>query len=131
MTELHRNAAVLLKRAEGRLINLEGQLGLVLAVDCETQIARISCKVGDKRQIIELELQQLALLLTEQQGSSHDNLQSSGDRVSEESGAWYFSSRDGKQGPFGSEEEARAELKAYVLAQQASGPFREATAASR
>ena len=131
MTELHRNAAVLLKRAEGRLINLDGQLGLVLAVDCDAQVARVSCKVGEERQIIDLDLSQLALLLTEQQGATHDNLQSSGDRVSEENGAWYFSSRDGKQGPFGSEDEARDELKAYVLAQQASGPYREAAAAGR
>ena len=129
MTELHRNAAVLLKRAEGRLINVNGQLGLVVNVDCDEQLARVSRKTDTGREVLELSLHDLSLLLSDQQSGTLDALPSANSRISQDGNAWFFASRDGRQGPFGSEEEAEEALQQYILAQQAEPRSRVAAGA--
>ncbi|MEM6710095.1 MAG: DUF6316 family protein [Pseudomonadota bacterium] len=117
MTQLHPNAAALLKRAEGRLITIDGRLSLVLDVDTEAQIARISRRENDQQQVLEFTLAQLAAHLAEDSDpGTVEPVSDFGaeDRVTRRGDQWFFKTRDGREGPFRSETEARAALRSFV-----------------
>ena len=113
------NPLALAKRLEGRLYVDEDMLHFVLMVDLENNVARVS-RQAQEREVIEVALSEVMAHVSASTHLSLDNLNSqrSKKRVLEEDGEYFFSSREGRQGPYGSEEDAEKAMNSFIIASQ-------------
>lgn len=120
MTNLHRNTAVLMKRAEGRLFTENGSLFMVLDVDCNEETARISARINGERKIMTMPLADLSDRLSVDAEPKLDGVAETAQsgRLRLGSDGWYYKSRNGEQGPFPTKDEADAALKRYIITVQ-------------
>ena len=115
-------------RFEGRLFAKGGSLFLVVAADQKADTARVSCQLDGQRMVLEMSLTEVSRLVAESASLNLDNLNGPDTtrRVEERQDGWYFTSREGAKGPYGSAEDARRALGHYVLAAQTETPSQPA-----
>ena len=119
-------------RLEGRLFSESGCLFMVITTDESKATARVSCRLDGHQQIIEMPLCEV----TRRVGSSSrlilDNLNGpeSARRILSKDDGWYFSSREGLNGPYAEGDEAASALGRYILSMQTDTPPREEPSAS-
>ncbi len=115
-----------LARFEGRLFAEGGCLFLVVHVDEDRGVARVTCRVDGHSQAVDMPLSEVARRICTGHALMLDNLNSRATerRVLEEGDGWYFASREGRMGPFGSRDECSRELVRYVLSMQVSDGVR-------
>lgn len=120
-----------LKRYEGRLFIDNQRLCLVIKVDDDTGLGLVSFRADGQQQLVEMPLADIGLRITSTRQPMLDNVNSqrSHKRVTSKKEGWYFTSREGEQGPYKSEEEAKQELGQYIVASQS--PEALETAAAR
>ncbi|MEZ5595661.1 MAG: DUF6316 family protein [Pseudomonadales bacterium] len=112
-----------LQRFEGRLFTEDGCLFMVVGVDDAAGTARISCRLDGHLQIIDMPLADVARRIGACTAVVMDNLNSpeTQKRLQESKDGWYFTAREGKQGPFATASEAASQLCRYILRMQ-TGP---------
>jgi len=115
-----RNASALASRYEGRLCSEAGCLYLVVGVDVEAGIARVSCRLDGRQQVIEMPIAEVGLRLAASANLSLDGLDSADtrNRITHRSDGWYFSTREGPKGPYRSKSDADISLRTYILSAQ-------------
>ena len=115
-----------LSRFEGRLFSESGCLFLVVQTDETAGVARVTCRLGEQTEVLEMPLAEVARRISASPGLILDNLNGPGSakRMAESEDGWYFQAREGRIGPFDSREEAGRELVRYVLSMQTSGSSR-------
>ena len=116
-----------LGRIEGRLFSESGCLFLVVRTDEAAGMARVTCRLGEQTEVLELPFSEVARRISASPALILDNLNGPGSakRILEGENGWYFETREGRMGPFGSREEAGRELVRYVLSMQTAGSSRE------
>ncbi|MCP5178909.1 MAG: hypothetical protein H6994_03235 [Pseudomonadales bacterium] len=109
-----------LQRFEGRLFTEDGCLFMVVGVDDAAGTARISCRLDGHLQIIDMPLADVARRIGACTAVVMDNLNSpeTQKRLQESKDGWYFTAREGKQGPFATASEAASQLCRYILRMQ-------------
>lgn len=112
-----------LARIEGRLFSEDGCLFLVVHADEAAGLARVSCRVDQQTQVIEMPLANVAARVSGSTGLILDNLNApeTSRRIVEQNDGWYFASREGQIGPFPAREEAGRKLAKYILSKQTDG----------
>ncbi|MEM8769322.1 MAG: DUF6316 family protein [Pseudomonadota bacterium] len=113
-----------LHRLEGRLFAESGTLFMVVQTEEQDDVARVSYRVNDQTQVIEMPLTEAARRVSAGSNLILDNLNSpeSSRRILEQQEGWFFVSREGNIGPYESQEEAGQELGRYILSMQTTGP---------
>lgn len=111
-----------LGRFEGRLFTEGGCLFMVVRANELTDEARVTCRIDGHTQVIDMPLSDVASRIAKCSGLILDNLNgpSAAKRLLQKEDGWYFSSREGDQGPYASKKEVSNELVRYVLCMQAS-----------
>ncbi len=114
------NSTALTSRFEGRLFSQEGRLYFVLDVDTASGVARVSCRVDGRQQVIEMPISEVGIRL-----SSGTNLRLDGlgtadtsNRIIQQTDGWFFTTREGPNGPYGSKAEAQHALSRHILSAQ-------------
>lgn len=109
-----------LRRFEGRLFAEDGCLFLVVQTDLANETARVSCRVDGHTQVVDMPLHEVASRVSSGAALILDNLNApeSTRRVVRSDDGWFFTSREGEQGPFESAEQARQALVRYILRMQ-------------
>ena len=109
-----------LNRFEGRLFAESGVLFMVVEADLTTGMARVSCRIEGELQLLDMSLEDVSSRLAASGELKLDNLNgpNAEKRLVKERGKFFFTSREGQQGPFGSEEDARHALACYIIARQ-------------
>ncbi|NKC00088.1 MAG: hypothetical protein GKR90_16545 [Pseudomonadales bacterium] len=112
--------SMLLNRLEGRLFVEHGRLYYVLHVDRKTGTARVSVREDGRQTVVELPVHEIGAKVGACNHLILDGLESqeTASRVSQEAGGWFYKAREGKFGPFDTEEQAQTELKKYIIAVQ-------------
>lgn len=107
-------------RLEGRLFTRDGQLCMVVEVDTEQGTARVSCPDQDKPQVIEVPICEVVERLSATPNLRLDGLNSdsTANRIVQRDEGWFFTSREGLQGPYDSDTRAHQALGAYILHSQ-------------
>ncbi len=110
-------------RLEGRLFSDQGRLHLILDVDTERNVARVSFRADDEQHLAELPLTDVCAKLATGGHLKLDGLtaEATARRVIEEDDGWYFTTREGPEGPFPDPESARTALNRFILDKQ-TGP---------
>ena len=114
--------ASLAKRYEGRLFVENGRLHLVIDVDVEAGTAAVSCNDGNGPQIQQWPVAEIGNRLSAENGLLLDGLTRTeeSERITEKDEGWFFTSREGLQGPFKTHGQANKALKDYILTTQGS-----------
>lgn len=114
------NSTALTSRFEGRLFSQEGRLYFVLDVDTASGVARVSCRVDGRQQVIEMPISEVGIRL-----SSGTNLRLDGlgtadtsNRIIQQTDGWFFTTREGPNGPYESKAEAERALSRHILSAQ-------------
>ena len=109
-------------RFEGRLFADDGRLFLVVEANETTGVARVTCRIAGERRVLEMPLTEVSRRISAGANLSLDNINGteSKSRVVNRDDGWYFSTREGLQGPYSSEDEARTELGNFVIAAQSA-----------
>ena len=107
--------STLANRFAGRLYTDEGRLHLVLDVDLEKEIGRVSCQIDGERQIIDVPLDVIGAHLALGGELKLDSLNNKQSRTVEKSDGWYFSTREGLKGPYPTDEAANEALNEHIL----------------
>lgn len=107
-------------RLEGRLFSEDGYLFMVIAVDDDTGMAQVTCRVAGTRQVIPMTIDDVYDRISSERSLILDNLNSAETlrRVYEGDGGWFFVSREGDKGPFPSKDIAANQLCRYILSMQ-------------
>jgi Domain of unknown function (DUF6316) len=115
-------------RLEGRLFAEAGCLFLVLEVNTEDNVARVSCTLGGERHVLDMPLDDLFRRFNAGSNVILDNLNSaeSLERISQRADGWYFSTREGVVGPYADQSKAAHQLCRYILLMQTDPPARSA-----
>ncbi len=123
-----------LGRFEGRLFAEDGCLFLVVHADEARDLARVTCRVDDSRQLMEMPLTEVVRRIHSSPGLMLDNLNGAASRrrIFHRGDGWHFSAREGAMGPYRSREDAGRALVRHVLRMQEHGatprpPMRNAT----
>lgn len=111
-----------LRRFEGRLFTDDGILFLVVAADHATETARVSCRVEGTTQVVDMPLSEVARRLTARPDLKLDNLNgpNAARRIVCQDGEWFFTAREGLQGPFDTSDAAKHGLARHILRMQAA-----------
>ena len=111
-----------LRRFEGRLFTEDGMLFLVVAADHTQETARVSCRVEGTTQVVDMPLSEVARRLTANPDLKLDNLNGpdAARRIVCQDGEWFFTAREGMQGPFDTSDAAKHGLARHVLRMQAA-----------
>ena len=119
-------ATALGSRFEGRLFSYEGRLHLVLDVDTESGTARVSYCADGTRQISQMSIMEIGLHLSTGSNLRLDGLNTteSSKRITQDSDGWYFATREGPQGPYASDTEAKQALNKHTLERQGASASR-------
>jgi len=109
-----------LRRCEGRLFTESGVLFLVVSADERQGTARVSCRVAGELQVLDMPLADVTKRLTANADLKLDNLNGPNavKRIVSQDGEWFFTAREGLQGPFATSEEAKRGLARYILSMQ-------------
>ncbi len=117
----------------GRLFSRGGRLHLVLETDSASGLAKVSCRVDDRTQVITLPITEVVEHLGNSNTIKLDGLSSEETvkRVIKRNDLWFFKAREGEYGPFADQQTAERALKHHILSAQEEGRTgREAQAAS-
>ncbi len=104
-------------RLEGRLFADDGFLCMVVGIDQETNMARVSCQ----RKLIEMPLADVSAKLSAYTHLSLDGLNSerTARRLVEQDDGWFFRTREKELvGPFPCQETANDAMNQYIIAAQ-------------
>ncbi|MFB3041086.1 MAG: DUF6316 family protein [Candidatus Poribacteria bacterium] len=114
------NATGLANRFEGRLFSDEGRLYLVIDVDTESGLARVSCRADGGQQVIRMPVSEVALRLSSNSKLRLDGLSTAdtSNRIIQQTDGWFFTTREGPKGPYQSDAEANLALSKYILSAQ-------------
>ncbi len=112
------NAASLSHRFEGRLFVDEGRLYFVLDVDTESGIARASCRVDGVQQVVQIPISEVGLRLASGSNLLLDGLNDTSNRIIRQTDGWFFSTREGLDGPYPSDSDAKLALSRHILSVQ-------------
>ena len=109
-------------RFEGRLFSEEGRLYFVLDVDTESGIARVSCRVDGRQQVIEMPLAEVGLRLSSSSSLLLDGMNTSdtSKRIIRQTDGWFFTTREGPKGPYPSDRDANQALSKHILARSSA-----------
>ena len=112
-----RKANALGNRFEGRLFIDEGRLHFVVEVDVDAGFARVSFRADGQHQVIEMPLAEVATQLAKNSKIILDGMSSAdkAGRITQDSDGWYFNTRDGRKGPYPSDDEAAEALEDSVV----------------
>lgn len=113
-----------LEKFEGRLFSEDGCLFMVVHADEAAGIARVTCRVGAETQVIEMPYADMARRVTSSTGLVLDNINGPDfvQRLQKQKDGWHFTTREGMQGPFESEQMAARQLTRYILRMQTEPP---------
>ena len=114
------NAPALTSRFEGRLFSENGRLYFVLDIDPASGVARVSCRGESGQQVIEMPISEIGLRLATSGSLQLDGLNTSetSNRITKLTDGWFFTTREGPNGPFRTEAEADLALSKYILSVQ-------------
>ncbi len=114
------NAPGLASRFEGRLFSDKGCLYLVLEVDTESGFAKVSCRTDGEQQVIQMPVSEVGLRLSSSSNLRLDGLSTAdtSNRIIQQTDGWFFTTREGSQGPYLSDTEANLALSKYILSAQ-------------
>ena len=120
------NATAPTNRFEGRLFTDEGRLHLVLDVEPESGLARVSCRADGVQRIIRMPISEIGLRLSSGPTVQLDGLTSANTskRITRKIDGWFFPTREGLNGPFPSEAEASQALRDYIVSVQGTDRIR-------
>lgn len=112
----------LANRYEGRLFTDEGRLCFVLDVDTESGMARVSYRADSGQQVVQMPIAEVGLRLSSSSALSLDGLGTTPttNRIIQKSDGWFFTTREGTNGPFSSDTDAQEALNKHILLFQAS-----------
>lgn len=112
--------ATLAKRYEGRLFVENGRLHMVVEVDVAAGTAYVSSHDGSGPQVNPWSVVDVGRRLAAENGLLLDGLARAdeSERITEKEQGWFFTSREGPQGPFKTRAQATRELKAYIMTSQ-------------
>jgi hypothetical protein len=118
--EMANSPATLPNRLEGRLFSDQGRLHLILDVDTERNIARVSFRADGEQQVAELPLADVCAKLSTGGHLKLDGLtaEATARRIIEEDDGWYFTTREGPEGPYPNPDSARKALNRFILDKQ-------------
>jgi Domain of unknown function (DUF6316) len=105
-------------RFEGRLFSDGGRLHFVLRVDPDSGFARVSCHATAGRQVFLMPITEVAERLSSTLHLDGLNTAETSRRIFEQTDGWFFSTREGPNGPFQSRAEANAALRRYIVSTQ-------------
>jgi hypothetical protein len=110
----------LAKRYEGRLFVDDGRLHLVLDVNLESGTASVSCNDGSGPQVEQWPVGEIGIRLAKENGLLLDGLTRAdkSERITQKDAGWFFTSREGLQGPFKTHAQAGKALQDYILTTQ-------------
>lgn len=119
--------AINLHRLEGRLFIENSRLCMVIGVDPESGMGRVSSRVNDERLIRDMPLTEICNRLST--SAKLDNVRGpeamnrvfcddSATTDEDETEQWYFNTREGRQGPFECEHSAGQALNQYIITSQ-------------
>ncbi len=120
--------STLANRFAGRLYTDEGRLHLVLDVDLDNEVGRVSCQIDGERQIVDVPLDHIGAHLAlggELKLDSLNNKKQS--RTVEKPDGWYFSTREGLKGPYPTDQAANDALNEHILTFQGTSQERVAS----
>ena len=125
-------AAGLASRLEGRLFADEGRLYLVIDVDTEAGFARVSYRADGQQQVAQIPISEVSLRLSFGSNLLLDGASTAdkSNRIIKKTDGWFFTTRDGVNGPYQSETEATEALSKYILSVQSNSPSRAANPAN-
>jgi hypothetical protein len=114
------NAPGLASRFEGRLFSDKGCLYFVLEVDTESGFAQVSCRTDGEQQVIQMPVSEVGLRLSSSSNLRLDGLSTAdtSNRIIQQTDGWFFTTREGSQGPYLSDTEANLALSKYILSAQ-------------
>lgn len=114
--------ATLNNRLEGRLFSDHGRLHLILDVDTEAGLARVSFRADDQQQVIQMPLADICQKLATGGTLQLDglNTEDTAKRVVQQVDGWYFTTREGPEGPYPTADQARNALNEFILAKQSA-----------
>jgi hypothetical protein len=110
-------------RIVGRIFSKGGRLHLVLEVDPEQGLAKVSCRTGSATEVVEVPVTEVLGRLGASNTLKLDRLSSdeTEERVIEKGSRWFFQAREGEHGPFPNEQLASRALKSHILSAQEEG----------
>lgn len=112
--------ATLAKRYEGRLFVEDGRLHMVVEVDVNSGTAYVSCNDGTGPRVQPWRVMDVGARLSSENGLLLDGLARAdqSERITEKDEGWFFTSREGLQGPYASHAAATDALKQFLLVTQ-------------
>jgi len=116
-------------RFEGRLFSDNGRLNFVIDVNTESGVARVSCRIDDEQQIVQMPIAEVGLKLSTNTKLDGFGVNASPNRIVEQTDGWFFSTREGLKGPYVSDAEADRALNSYIQSMQADSAPRQAAQA--
>jgi len=118
--------ATLAKRYEGRLFVEDGRLHMVVEVDVDNDTALVSCNNGSGPRVDPWPIAEIGNRLSSENGLLLDGMTRAdqSERITEKDEGWFFTSREGLQGPFKTHAETAKALKDYILATQGTSSRR-------
>ena len=116
------NATALASRMEGRLFSEEGRLYFILDVDTDSGFARVSFRADGIQQIIRMSISEVGLRLSSGTSLLLDGLGTAdtSNRIIQRNDGWFFSTREGLNGPYRSDTDANLALGKYILSAQST-----------
>jgi hypothetical protein len=120
---MQKDSARCAQRTVGRVFSKGGRLHLVLEVDSGEGVAKVSCRIDDKTQVIFLPITEVIKHLGNSITLKLDGLSSdeTEERVIAKGNRWFFKAREGEHGPFANEQAAKRALKHHILSAQEEG----------
>jgi len=114
--------SVVVNRFEGRLFVDKGRLCMVVEADELTGVGRVSSRVDGKTIVTEMPVAEIAQRLSMAAKMTLDSIGSAtaARRIEQRADGFFFTAREGLQGPFASTEEAEEELDRHLLMAQSA-----------
>ncbi|MCZ6643568.1 MAG: DUF6316 family protein [Gammaproteobacteria bacterium] len=108
------------KAIEGRLFTQEGRLYFVVEVDTEAGFARVSCRAEGVQQVIQMPISEVGLRISSSSNLLLDNLNTTetSTRIVQRPDGWFFTTREGLNGPYLSDTDANLALSRHILSVQ-------------
>ena len=99
---------------------VEGRLYFVLDVDTQSGIARVSCRVDGVQQVIQMPVSEVGLRLSSGSNLLLDslNIEDTSNRIIQQSDGWFFTTREGLNGPYPTDTIANLALSEHILSVQ-------------
>ncbi len=109
-------------RLEGRLFAEAGRLCMVVEANETSGIGRVSFREDGKQQVVEMSLSELGRRISLGANLALDTVAApeATPRIARKRDGWYFSAREGLNGPFRTREEAEEGLSQHILESQSA-----------